>query len=185
MRIHEDIIKGCVKGDRKCQRALYDHYAPFMLSISRRYTKSIAEAEDIVQESFIKIFKSIETYRGESQIDFWIRRIVINTALNSQRSKLYMFPMVDVEEINLPTDEKHILRDFHLEDLYKFIQDLPTGCQIIFNLYAIEGYSHKEIAEMLEISEGTSKSQYSRAKFLQQQKIQKEKKGYYESVAAR
>ncbi|MDH5381582.1 MAG: RNA polymerase sigma factor [Cyclobacteriaceae bacterium] len=181
----KDIINGCKKGDRKCQKELYDHYAPFMLSVSRRYTKSIGEAEDVVQDSFIKIFKSLDTFRGDTNLDFWIRRIVINTALNSQRSKLYLFPMVDVEDVKLYTDEKFTLKDFHLEDLYKMIQELPTGCQVIFNLYAVEGYSHKEVAEMLEISEGTSKSQYSRAKLLLKEKIEKEKKINYEFIASR
>jgi RNA polymerase sigma factor (sigma-70 family) len=93
-------------------------------------------------------------------------RIMINTALNHQRQKLYMLPMVDVTELNIPESEEVSLAGFHLSELIQMIQLLPDGCRVVFNLFAIEGYSHKEIGEMLEVSEGTSKSQYNRAKML-------------------
>src|SRR5690606_18502428 len=99
------------------------------------------------------------------------KRIVINTALNSQRSKLYLYPMVDVTDIQVSSDKEFALSGFHYEDLLKMIQELPTGCQVIFNLYAIEGYKHHEIATILNISEGTSKSQYARAKSLLQEML--------------
>jgi len=134
------------------------------------------EAEDVLQESFIKVFNNIKGYRGDSRLDYWIKRIVINTALNSQRKKLYMYPMVDVEEVKNEFSESRALSNFEMEDLLNMIRELPVGCQTIFNLFAIEGYSHKEIAEMLEVSEGTSKSQFARARKLLMDKIAAEDK---------
>lgn len=166
-----DLIEGCLKGDRQWQKALYDRFSKKMMAVSLRYCKERQEAEDVVQEAFIKVFENIKNYRGESPIEYWIKRIVINTALNAQRSKLYLYPMVDVSEITTHSDKEMTLSGFHYEDLLKMIQELPTGCRVIFNLYALEGYKHHEIAEMLNISEGTSKSQYSRAKALLQEML--------------
>lgn len=171
----KEIIKGCKKSDRKAQKALYDRFSPRLMAVCRRYAKSSEEAEDVLQESFIKVYKSIDKFRGESRLDYWMKRIVINTALNHQRSKLYLFPMVDVEDISISTEKDFSLRNFQLKDLLAMIEKLPTGCRVIFNLYAIEGYNHKEIAEMLEISDGTSKSQYARSKKLLQEMILNEK----------
>ena len=161
---YKDLIEACVKGDRLAQRNLYDIFSKRMYVICLRYTKSQQEAEDVLQESFIKIFKNLSGYRGESRLDYWIKRIVINTALNSQRKKLYMYPMVDIEDVKNEFDQSKALSSYQMEELLKMIRELPTGCQTVFNLFAIEGYSHKEIAEMLEVSEGTSKSQFMRAK---------------------
>jgi len=144
--------------------------------ICLRYTKSQQEAEDVLQESFIKVFRNLSGYRGESRLDYWIKRIVINTALNSQRKKLYMYPMVDIEDVKNEFDQSKTLSEFQMEELLKMIRELPAGCQTVFNLFAIEGYSHKEIAEMLDVSEGTSKSQFARARKLLQEKIAEEDK---------
>ena len=181
MGSEQALIKGCQNGERIAQRKLYEQYAGRMLVISKRYSKSDLEAEDILQESFIKVFKNIGSFRGDSSLYYWIKRIVVNTALNHQRSKLYMYPMSDVSTISLEVDEQFTLANYHLEELMSMIRDLPPGCQIIFNLYAIEGYPHKEIADMLEISEGTSKSQYARARSLLQHKILNENKLSYGS----
>lgn len=145
-----------------------------------RYSKSRQEAEDILQEAFIKVFDHIKDFRKDSSLDFWIKRIVINTALNYQRSKLYLYPMVDINDLQSEADSEVTLSSYHYEDLLKMIQSLPDGCQVIFNLYAIEGYQHKEIAEMLAISEGTSKSQYARAKNLVKKKLVEVDKIRYE-----
>jgi RNA polymerase sigma factor (sigma-70 family) len=173
-----ELIDGCRKGDRAFQKALYDRYCRKMLVVCLRYCKSSAEAEDILQEAFVKVFHAIGSFRQEAKLETWITRIMVNTALNSQRKKLYLFPMVDVEDINLPDVEVSI-SGIHVSQLLEMIQALPQGCQIVFNLFAIEGYSHKEIAEQLGISEGTSKSQFSRAKSLLQQRLLKEST-YYE-----
>jgi len=177
----EDLIKGCCKNDRKAQRNLYDQYSSRMYVVALRYSKSQLEAEDILQESFIKVFSGIKDFHRNSKLATWITRIVINTALNHQRGKLYMFPMSDVESLEIEDGEVSLSR-FAFEDLLRMIQSLPDGCQIIFNLYAIEGFTHAEIAEMLNISVGTSKSQYARAKGLLQNLVKKNERIRYENA---
>ncbi|MEM6643977.1 MAG: RNA polymerase sigma factor [Bacteroidota bacterium] len=167
----EKLIKGCQKGERKYQQALYDKFADGMYLVALRYSKMQQEAEDILQESFIKVFKNIQNFRKDSSLAYWIKRIVVNTALNHQRSKLYLYPMVDVNDLNDWSDQEDVIADLGYQELLVLIQELPAGCQAIFNLFAIEGYKHHEIAKKLEISEGTSKSQYSRAKSILVEKI--------------
>ncbi len=171
MLSEKELIDGCAKGDRASQKALYDSYCRKLMVYCLRYAKSTPEAEDILQEGFVKVFKNIGQFRSESRLDTWMTRIMINTALNHQRQKLYMLPMLDVTEVHLPENEEISLAGFHLSELVALIQSLPDGCRIVFNLFAIEGYSHKEIAEMLGVSEGTSKSQYNRAKSLLRAKL--------------
>lgn len=173
---YKELIEACVKGDRLAQRSLYDIFSKRMYVICLRYTKSQQEAEDVLQDSFIKVFKNIKGYRGDSRLDYWIKRIVVNTSLNSQRKKLYMYPMMDIDDVKNDYDHSNSLSSFQLEELLNMISELPTGCRTVFNLFAIEGYSHKEIAEMLEVSEGTSKSQFARARKLLQEKIAGEDK---------
>ncbi|HTJ51063.1 MAG TPA: RNA polymerase sigma factor [Cyclobacteriaceae bacterium] len=172
-----ELIEGCCKGNRASQKALYDRYCRKMMVVCLRYSKSTAEAEDILQEGFVKIFNSIKTFRQEAKLETWITRIIVNTALNARRKKLYLYPMVDVESIDLP-EEELCISSIHFSQLIEMIQSLPQGCQIVFNLFAIEGYSHKEIGELLGISEGTSKSQFARAKSLLQAKLLKESSFY-------
>jgi RNA polymerase sigma factor (sigma-70 family) len=173
----QELIDGCRRGDRSFQRALYDRFSRKMLVVCLRYSKSSAEAEDILQEAFVKVFQGIKDFRQESKLETWITRIMVNTALNAQRKKLYLFPMVDVEDTNL-TEEEVSVTGMNVQDLLEMIQSLPQGCQVVFNMFAIEGYSHKEIADMLGISEGTSKSQYARARALLQNKLMKETSYY-------
>ncbi|MEP2772390.1 MAG: RNA polymerase sigma factor [Fulvivirga sp.] len=173
------LIEGCRKEKSEAQKKLYEAFAPKMLVVSLRYSKSQQEAEDILQEAFLKVFKHIKDFKGDSSLYYWIKRIVINTALNSQRSKLYLFPMVDVSSLN-HVDDTIDIKGLAWQDLLQMIQELPAGCQVIFNLFAIEGYSHKEIAEKLNISEGTSKSQFARARALMREKIEKEERMTYE-----
>ncbi len=173
---YKELIEACVKGDRLAQRNLYDIFSKKMYVICLRYTKSQQEAEDVLQDSFIKIFKSLKGYRGDSRLGYWIKRIVVNTALNSQRKKLYMYPMVDIDDVKNDYDHSKILSSFQMDELLIMIRELPTGCRTVFNMFAIEGYSHKEIAKMLEVSEGTSKSQFSRARKLLMEKIAEEDK---------
>jgi len=167
----DELIKACCKGDRRAQKLLYDTFSRKMYAVCLRYAKKADDADDILQEAFIKVFKNIKKFRRESSLFYWIKRIVINTALNYQRSKLYLYPMVDVNDLHHLAEQEFTLSSFHLKDLLKILQTLPDGCRVIFNLYAIEGYQHKEIAEMLGISVGTSKSQYARAKSLLKQRI--------------
>ncbi len=161
------------------QKVLYETYSKKLLVICLRYSKLKQEAEDILQEAFLKIFGSIKDFRKDSSLWFWMKKITLNTALNFHRSKLFLYPMVDVENLKEDRYSDMSLSNYHLEELLAMIQDLPNGCQVIFNLYAIEGFKHNEIAKMMDISEGTSKSQYSRAKALLREKlIESEKLDY-------
>jgi len=148
------------------QKALYDQYAARMLTVCMRYSKSREDAEDILQEAFVKVFNKIDSFRKESSLGYWIKRIVINTALNYHRKSVYLYPHFDIDDMHQLGDDEVLVSDYNYRDLLKLLQTLPQGCQVIFNLYAVEGYKHKEIAELLNISEGTSKSQYARAKSL-------------------
>ena len=178
MQGENELVNRCARGERAAQQLLYDCYCRKLMAVCLRYAKSAPEAEDILQDGFIKIFNSIKTFRFESSLGTWMTRIIINTALNHQRQKLYMLPMVDVEEAGLQEDEKISLADFHLSELIALVQSLPDGCRVVFNLFAIEGYGHKEIGEMLGVSEGTSKSQYNRAKSLLRAKLENVRKNY-------
>ncbi len=181
MHTDKDLIKDCIKENRAAQKALYDHYCCKMMMVCQRYAKSTQEAEDILQEGFIKVFANIKSFRGEAKLETWITRIMINTALNAQRQKLYLIPMVDVDGIDLREEETISLSGIHLNELVNMVQSLPDGCRLVFNLFAIEGYGHKEIGEMLAISEGTSKSQYNRAKSLLKIKLSQQEKRYERS----
>lgn len=177
----EKLIKGCQKGKREYQQALYDKYCDGMYLVALRYSKMQQEAEDIIQEAFIKVFKNIKNFRKDSSLAYWIKRIVVNTALNHQRSKLYLYPMVDVNDLDNWSEKESVISSLGYDELLGLIQELPTGCQVIFNLFAIEGYKHHEIAKKLQISEGTSKSQYSRAKTLLAEKVMQRDKIQYGS----
>lgn len=182
MHDQKDLLERCARADSHAQKELYDLYAAQMYAVCLRYSKSTQEAEDIMQEAYIKVFKSIKTFRGDSKLVYWIKRIVINTALNHQRSKLYKYPMHDIDDFKQDIDYENVLSSYQFDELLAMIRTLPDGCQTVFNLYAIEGYSHKEIGEMLKISEGTSKSQFSRARKLLQKMIAEDNKKIYEDV---
>jgi RNA polymerase sigma-70 factor (ECF subfamily) len=181
MSDERELIDGCRKGDRTFQRMLYDRFSKKMMVVCLRYSKSTPEAEDILQEGFVKVFQGLEGFRQDARLETWMTRIMVNTALNHHRKKLYLYPMVDVEDIDIPQSEVS-LSGIHFTQLLEMIQALPQGCQVVFNLFAIEGYSHKEIAELLSISEGTSKSQYARARSLLQSQLLKES-AYYKRYA--
>lgn len=160
-------IKACLKGDAAAQRQLYDAFAPTMLGICYRYTKSMDDAQDVLQEGFIKVFQHLHQFRAEGELGGWIRRIIVNAALGFlKKNKNYAAEMLIMEEHLHPvsTDDPEI--ELNAKDLANMIRQLPTGYQTIFNLHAVEGYSHVEIAVMMGISEGTSRSQYSRARNL-------------------
>ncbi|WP_375559172.1 RNA polymerase sigma factor [Bernardetia sp. OM2101] len=172
------LINDCIKGKRLAQRSLYEQFAPKMYAIAMRYAKTTLEADDILQESFINVFKHIESFAQDCPIEFWIRRIVINQALKSGRSKYDKAFKEEVSDINYNSEENIILDQFDLEELLQIIRRLPDGFQQVFSLYAIEGYKHKEIAELLGISVGTSKSQYARARAQLQEMLLKEDESY-------
>jgi RNA polymerase sigma-70 factor (ECF subfamily) len=173
MYTEEELINGCRKGDRTCQHLLYKQFSKRLMAVCLRYSKSVPEAEDVLQEGFVKIYQHLPNFKGQSQLATWMTRIMVNTALNMHRKKLYLFPMVDVGEVSLETSAES-LNTLAFEQLLDMIQSLPHGCQLIFNMYAVEGYTHQEIAGLLGISEGTSKSQYARAKELLRKQLQQE-----------
>ena len=161
----EEIINGCLEKNRIAQKYLYDKFARKMKGVCLRYSDSQEEGEDILQNGFISVFENLKSFKGLGSFEGWIRKIMVNTALSQiRKNKKYQQNIaLDKVEFLLP-ESNYIAEDFAANDLLKIIQTLPIGYKTVFNLYAIEGYSHKEIGEMLNISEGTSKSQYSRAK---------------------
>ncbi len=168
----DQIIRGCLKGNRKAQKQFYEHFAPKMFGVCLRYAGDVEMAEDFLQEGFIKVFSNLDSFRSEGVIDAWVRRIMVNTALEILRKNDVLKHSIDIDAAfsisdNLPDGFQQI----NTAELLKHIQALPAGFRTVFNLFAIEGYSHQEIAEMLEISEGTSKSQYARAKAWLQKRI--------------
>ncbi len=166
MLSEEALIEGCVGNTRACQAELYSRYGRKMLMVCQRYLRTTEDAEDVLQEGFVKVFLNIKTFKKEAKLETWMTRVFINAALNHHRQKLRLFPMIEVEESTLITSDDINLSNIHLEDLLEMIKSLPDGCRVVFNLFAIEGYTHKDIAGMMNISEGTSKSQYNRAKAL-------------------
>ncbi len=161
----KDIIKGCLQGEKACQKKLFDLYAAKMLGVCVRYCKSVTEAEDVLQEGFIKVFTHIRSYHEKGSLEGWIRRIMINTAINHLRkNKKFMYHEEIGSMQDLIEDEEQRVDDYNLEVILQCIQKLPEGYRTVFNLYEVEGYSHKEIARMLSVSVNTSKSQLLKAK---------------------
>ena len=166
-----DLIAGCVNGDRKMQYELYQRFAPKMFGVCLRYAGNAEEAEDILQEGFIKIFKKIGSFRGEGSFEGWIRRIFVNTAIEHFRSKSYLQPITEKEESTVEGQYLSVLDNLAEKDIINLVQQLSPGYRTVFNMYVVEGYTHKQIADILGISEGTSKSQLSRAKLILQDMV--------------
>lgn len=165
------ILKGCIKGDSRAQRELYERLAPKMLAICYRYARTDAEAEDILQEGFVKVFVNIHKYQDRGSLEGWIKRIMINCAIDHLRKEKAYSQQTSVNEVILGDDSADALDNLAMEDLIGLIQNLPDGYRMVFNLYAIEGYNHAEIAQQLNISESTSRSQYTRARAMLKLKI--------------
>lgn len=164
-RVKEDeLIKGCRGRDRNAQRQLYDMYSSRMYGLCYRYIKDSMEAEDVLVTAFMKVFEKIEQFKNEGSFEGWIRRIVVNESLTYLRRNRSMYLETELEQADREPNFDNLSDHLEAEDLLNMIQELPTGYRIVFNLYAIDGYSHKEIAAQLGISENTSKSQLSRAR---------------------
>ncbi|MBI3500480.1 MAG: RNA polymerase sigma factor [Bacteroidetes bacterium] len=161
----EELLKGCVSKNPAAQKALFEKFSRKMMGICLRYAERSEEAEDMLQNSFIRVFEKIETFRGSGSLEGWIRKIVMNESLTLLRKNKPMQMNIDIEDATyMIPGNNHIGEKINEKDLLRMIQKLPVGFRTVFNMYAIEGYSHKEIGELLGITEGTSKSQYSRAK---------------------
>ena len=168
-----DLITGCIDGNRRMQEELYSRFSPRMYAVCLRYAGNAEEAEDILQDGFIKIFNKLGSFRKEGSFEGWIRRVFVNTAIEHFRRKRYLQPVTEKEENTLEGNYLSILDDLAERDILELVQQLSPGYRTVFNMYVVEGYTHKEIGEMLGISEGTSKSQLSRAKVILQQMVKK------------
>ena len=166
----EQLIEQCKKNDVKAQSQIYTLFASKLFSVCLKYSRNNAEAEDNLQDAFVTIFKKISQFKNIGSFEGWMKRIAINTALQCYRSK-GVFDIVNenqIEDESLEIDEDTISIDF----LLKIIQELPDRYRLVFNLYVLDDYSHKEIAEMLMISTGTSKSNLARARMILKEKIE-------------
>jgi RNA polymerase sigma-70 factor (ECF subfamily) len=162
-----ELLNDCLKGKASAQRELYAHFANAMLGLCYRYTKSMADAEDVLQEGFIKVFKNLHQFNGTGELGAWIRRIMVNTAINYLKSQnRYQYDLSFVEKSLHPVSDENPELILNAKELADLIRQLPIGYQTIFNMHAVEGYTHVEIGKILGIHEGTSKSQYARARAL-------------------
>lgn len=177
----DTLLEGCKKGDRKAQENLYKMLAGRMMGICMRYSKDRLEAEDILQMGFVKVFQKISEFRGEGSFEGWIKRIMVNTAIESYRKNIRNLAIVDIDEVYDVPQSTFDMSGLELKDLLKLVQELSNGYRLVFNMYVIEGFSHKEIANQLGISEGASKSQLSRARAILKEKIIKMEGLNYES----
>ncbi len=169
MMTEEELIEKCIANNRKAQKILYNMYAPIMLGICLRYVYERSEAEDILQEGFLKVFTKIKEFARRGSFEGWMKRIFVNTAITHyHKNTKYNKNHYQIDNLNVKDDSSFVYgeTEFTKDELLKVIQGLPKGYGLVFNLYAIDGYKHKEIAELLKIDINTSKSQYSRAKSL-------------------
>lgn len=167
----KQLIKGCINGEKEYQKALFQKYAGKMLTVCRRYARHEMEAEDLLQDTFIKVFNNINKYNFKGSLEGWIRRIAINTALKNYKKHSVQKERIGLSEYDDRAVAPSAISKLSEEELLKLIAELPNGYKVVFNLYAIEGFSHKEIAAALDIQESTSRSQLVKARKLLQQKI--------------
>jgi RNA polymerase sigma factor (sigma-70 family) len=181
-----DLFEGCKKGDAKAQRILYDLFKRRLLGLCRRYARNREEAQDMLQETFIKIFTRIEQLESPEKIESWMKSIAVRTAINHyHKTKSHDLVFSNTEMVAEDTNSYNpVIESLSDELLVNIVNELPDGCRVVFNLFAIEGYSHAEIAELLKVSEGTSRSQFYHAKFLVREKLKCQSLAhYYEKFA--
>lgn len=166
------LVKGCLRADRKSQEELFRRYSGKMLAVCMRYARHRMEAEDLLQDAFIKVYQNLDKFKFSGSLEGWIRRIVINTALKAYGKKSFQNEQIGLESTIEQIKDPTILASINEEELLKLVSRLPDGYRIVFNLFAIEGYSHKEIAELLGIQESTSRSQLVKARKMLQQLIE-------------
>lgn len=166
-----DIIQGCLRGDSQSQRAVFERYAGRLLAVALRYARQPAEAEDILQEAFIRIFENLREFQFKGSLEGWMRRIVINVAIKHYQRKYFSQEQTPLEQVADPWEEPGVYAQLGEAELLGLIGQLPEGYRLVFNLYAIEGYSHKEIADLLGIQEGTSRSQLVKARTMLQNQL--------------
>lgn len=174
--LEEKLISGCLANNSASQNELYKHFAAKMFGVCLRYAKDRDEAADLLQEGFIKVFDNLPKFKKEGSFEGWIRRIMVNTALSNFRKKHHMYAIINIDDLevkdeSLEDDGDDLINQIEINEVLEIIKQLSPGYQMVLNLYAIEGFSHKEIAKQLGISENTSKSQLSRARLILQNKL--------------
>ena len=167
-----DLIQGCIADNRHMQEQLYQRFSPKMFAVCLRYAATMDDAKDLLQEGFIKIFNNLAKYRGDGSFEGWIRRIFVNTCIEHFRKKANLYNVSEVQETTVEDKEWNVLDRLAEQDIMNMIHDLSPGYRTVFNMHVIEGFSHKEIAEILGINEGTSKSQLARAKVVLQKMVE-------------
>lgn len=170
----KEIIDGCIQGEKRAQDRLYKKFASLLFGICLRYTKNKMEAQDVLQDVFVKIYNNIHTYHHDGSFEGWMRRIAVNTSITNYRRNLKHAYQDDVDDVVRSKDEPVYAEDleYTAEEMMNCIQKLPMGYKTVFNLYVVEGFMHKEISDMLGIDVNTSKSQLSRAKTYLQKELQ-------------
>jgi len=168
-----DIIQGCLDGNRQIQEIFYKKYASKMYGVCLRYSGNVEDANDLLQEGFIKVFKNLGKFRGDGSFEGWVRRIFVNTSIEHFRKKVKLYNVSEVQENTIEDIELNVLDSMAEKDIISLVHELSPGYKAVFNMHVIEGYSHKEIAEILGITEGTSKSQLARAKGVLKKSLEK------------
>jgi RNA polymerase sigma-70 factor (ECF subfamily) len=169
---YQIIIDQCQQGDRKAQKALFDHFAPKMLFLCRRYAIDMQEAHDMLQEGFIRMFSNLDKFRSEGHFEGWVRRIFVNSAIKYYRKSRIHNGATDLQTaVGFESSDADAVETLSEKEILNMLTELPTGYKMVFNLFAIEGFSHKEIAEMLGIEESTSRSQLVKARKMLQSKV--------------
>jgi RNA polymerase sigma-70 factor (ECF subfamily) len=169
--VPEKIIEGCKKGKSRYQEELYRMIAPKMYGLCLKYSNDKDDAKDIMQDGFIKVFQKIDQYSTKGSFEGWVRRIMINTALEKYRSQVTMYSLDERMPVSDEGVQSTVIENLSAEELLGLVRQLTPKYRMVFNLYAIDGYNHKEISELLGISEGTSKSNLSRARLILQEKV--------------
>lgn len=168
------LVIECVNGNVRAQRMLFDKFARKMLGVCMRYAKSTEQAEDVLQDGFVKVFTKLKDFKHDGSLEGWIRRIMVNTSLDQIRKNGKMLGDTNIDDVGYKIENNaFVFENLMADDLMKMVQAMPEGYKIVFNMFAIEGYSHGEIAESLGISENTSKSQYSRARAYLRERLEK------------
>ena len=170
----DELIAACLKNNQRAQKALFDKYSGKLMGVCLRYAADRDEAQDMLQDGFVKIFQKLDTYTGEGSFGGWVHRLIVNTCLDALRKNKAMGFSVEIEKAEFQMDGvEDALSRLRTQDLLMLVQQLPDGYRVVFNMFAIEGYGHAEIAESLGISENTSKSQYRKAKIKLQEELEK------------
>ncbi len=176
----EELLKQCSLGDRHAQEVLFNQYYPDLYRIAMRYVSDHQEAEDVIIQSFTRVYKSLHSfsYNGPGSLGRWVRTILINEAIRSLKKKRLIEFDEDLRHLHLPNPDANALQQMQASDIQRMIEQLPAGYRTVFNLFVVEGYSHKEISQMLGVSESTSKTQLKKARHHLINDINKEKKAY-------